>query len=101
MIDGYWLSTFILMAMTIGVLYFRYGSQTFDSNWPLVYYALAVLHLQWFPDGLSQQLVFATILAAMFIRFEFLSGIFAKIVQFWEYAGLTLIAYQLFVILFR
>ena len=43
MIDGYWLSTFILMAMTIGVLYFRYGSQTFDSNWPLVY--LSLIHI--------------------------------------------------------
>lgn len=101
MTDGYWLSSFILMAMTIGVMYFRYSTQTFDSNWPLIYYALAVVHLQWFPEGLSQPLLFATIVAAMFIRFEFLAGLFAKIVQFWEYAGLTLIAYQLSLILFR
>ena len=100
MIDGFWLSTFILMVMTAGVIYFRYASNATESNWPLVYYAFAVLHLQWYPDGLTQGVVFGSIIAAMFIRFEFLSGMFLKIVQVVEYIALLLIGYQLFLIIF-
>lgn len=88
------------MAMSMGVIYFRYTAQTTDSNWPLVYYAFVVLHLQWYPEGLSQEIVFSTILAAMFIRFEFLAGWFLKAIQVAEYIGILLIAYRLFLILF-
>jgi hypothetical protein len=96
MIDGFWLSTCILMVMTLGVVYFRYSTQNNDSNWPLVYYSLAVLYMQWFPDTLSQNLVFATVLLAMFIRFEFLSGMILKGIQLAEVIGLLLITYNLF-----
>ncbi len=95
MIDGYFLSTVILIGLTLGILYFRYSSTNTDSNWPLVYYAFAVLHLQLFPEGLSQEFVFSSILAAMIIRFEFLSGLFLKIVQAAEYICLMLIGYRL------
>ncbi len=100
MIDGFKISTFLLMVMTLGVIYFRYASQAKDSNWPLVYYAFAVLHLQLYSDALSQEVVFATILAAMFVRFEFLSGIYLKVMMVAEGVGLLLIAYTLFRMLF-
>jgi hypothetical protein len=88
------------MVMTAGVIYFRYSSNAIDSNWPLIYYVFAVLHLQWYPDGLSQEVVFGCILAAMFMRFEFLSGMFLKVIQIIEYIGLLLVGYQLFSILY-
>lgn len=100
MIDGFIISTCILMAMTVGVIYFRYTSQTTDSNWPLVYYVFAVLHLQLYPDGLSQAVVVTGIAAAMFIRFEFLSGIYLKIVEIAEFIVLMLIGYRLFRLVF-
>lgn len=95
MIDGFWLSTCLLIAMTVGIIYFRYSITSQDSNWPLVYYAFVVLHLQLYPEALSQNVVFAAILAAIFIRFEFLAGWFLKTVQLAEYVLLMLIVYRL------
>lgn len=95
MIDGYWISTALLIALTIGVIYFRYATTVTESNWPLVYYFFAVLHMQLYPDGLAREVVFAAILAAMFIRFEFLSGAFLKAIQIAEYICLLLIGYRL------
>lgn len=100
MIDGYWLSTCLLIAMTVGIMYFRYSTTSLDSNWPLVYYAFAVLHLQLYPEGLNQNVVLASILAAMLIRFEFLAGWFLKVVQMSEYLLLMLITYRLFTLIF-
>jgi hypothetical protein len=100
MIDGFWISTCLLIAMTVGIIYFRYSTTMLESNWPLVYYAFVVLHLQLYPEGLSQQVVFAAILAAMFIRFEFLAGWFLKTVQMIEYVLLLLIVYRLFLLIF-
>ncbi len=96
MIDGYWISTVILIAMTLGVVYFRITSQTPESNWPLVYYFFAILHQQLFPEGLSQGMVFSTVLAALLIRFEFMSGWLLTVAQGFEFFGLALIAYSLF-----
>jgi hypothetical protein len=100
MIDGYWISTIILIAMTCGVVYFRATAQSTDSNWPLVYYVFTVLHLQLNPEGLSQSVVLSAIIAAMLIRFEFMSGWFLKMVQMAEFICLGLIAYSLFLIAF-
>ncbi len=100
MIDGFWLSTFILMAMTLGVAYFRYSSRGLNSNWPLIYYIFAVLHLQLYPEGLSQIVVFTAVLMAMTLRFEFLSGWMITLVQGIEYLALIYIAYRLFDIIF-
>jgi hypothetical protein len=100
MIDGFWLSTLILMAMTFGIIYFRYATTVQASNWPLVYYAFTVLHIQLYPEGINQNVLFAAILAAMLIRFEFMAGWFLKLIETVEYICLLLIAYSLFLILF-
>ena len=100
MIDGYWISTVVLLALTLGVLYFRYSVSTLDSNWPLVYYAFAVLHLQLYPEGLNSAFVFTAVLAAMTLRFEFMSGRIVKVVQTIEVLCLVYTAYRLFDILF-
>ena len=101
MIDGFWISTLILLVMTLGVIYFRSSSTTTESNWPLVYYVFVVLHLQLYGEGLYGEVVFASILAAMFLRFEFMSGWIQKIIQAIEYITLVLICYRLLLILLR
>jgi hypothetical protein len=100
MIDGAWLATVVLFLMTIGLIFFRYNTLTHDSNWPLVYYALAVTHFQMFEDGLDSNVLFSAIIAAMLLRFEFMAGWPLKVVQMAEYVLLTLIAYRLFDIVF-
>lgn len=96
MIDGYWISTVILIAMSLGIVYFRITSQTPESNWPLVYYFFVILHQQLFPEGLSEGIVFSTAFASMLIRFEFMSGWLLTVVQGCEFFGIALIAYSLF-----
>lgn len=100
MINGEWLATVILFMMTIGLILFRYNSPKTDSNWPLVYYTLAVLHFQMYEGGLNSQLLFSSVIAAMLLRFEFLAGWPLKVIHMAEYILLALIAYQLFDIVF-
>lgn len=96
MINGEWLATVILFMMTIGLIFFRYNSRNTDSNWPLVYYALAVTHFQLFEGGLDSRVLFSAVIAAMLLRFEFLAGWPLKVVHVAEYILLALIAYRLF-----
>jgi hypothetical protein len=100
MIDGFWISTAIMLLMSFGVIYLRYSAASTESNWPLVYYAFAVLHMQLYPEGLSQEILLPAILAAMLIRFEFMSGWFLKLIQIAEQIALLLLAYNFFRILF-
>ncbi|WP_031495538.1 hypothetical protein [Bryobacter aggregatus] len=100
MIDGYWLSTCILLAMTLGVVYFRYASRTHEGNWPMVYYGLVLLHLQLYPDGMDANVVYTAFICALLLRFEFMSGWILKLIQVMEYACLLFMAYRLFDILF-
>jgi hypothetical protein len=88
MINGFWLSTFVLMGMSIGMIYFRYSSKSLETNWPIVYYALTVIHLQLYEGGLAPNFVFTGIIAAALLRFEFMAGWFLKAIQFLEYACL-------------
>ena len=99
MIDGFWISALILLVMTVGVIYFRIVSKTTESNWPLVYYFFAVLHLQLYTEGMYSGVVFASTLTAMFLRFEFLSGWIQKLLQAIEYFCLVLIGYRLLMII--
>ncbi len=96
MINGEWLGTVILFLMTIGLMFFRYNSPTQESNWPLVYYTLAVLHFQMFEGGLDSRILFSAIAAAALLRFEFMAGWPLKVVQGAEYLLLALIGYRLF-----
>lgn len=100
MINGEWLATVILFLMTIGLIFFRYNARNPESNWPLVYYALAVTHFQLFEGGLDSRVLFSSVIAAMLLRFEFLAGWPLKVVQIAEYILLALLAYRLFDIVF-
>jgi hypothetical protein len=100
MINGEWLATVILFLMTFGLIIFRYNSPSTESNWPLVYYALAVAHFQIFEGGLDSRILFSAVIAAMLLRFEFLAGWPLKVIHVAEYILLVLIAYRLFDIVF-
>lgn len=100
MINGEWLATVILFLMTFGLIIFRYNSPSTESNWPLVYYALAVTHFQLFEGGLDSRILFSAVIAAMLLRFEFLAGWPLKVIHVAEYILLALIAYRLFDIVF-
>ncbi len=99
MIDGFWISTVILLAMSIGVVYLRQTTSSNETNWPLVYYALVLLHMQLFPEGLSEKLVYTTTFIGLMIRFEFMSGWIQKVIFAAEQIGLLWIAYSLFKII--
>jgi hypothetical protein len=99
-IDGQFLGTAVLFLMTVGMMLFRYNSTTTESNWPLVYYALAVTHFQMFEEGLDKRILFSAVFAAGLLRFEFLAGWPLKLVQAIEYVLLALIGYRLFDMIF-
>lgn len=95
MINGYWLGSFILLGMTLGVIYFRYSAKETNSNWPLVYYALALIHHSLFPEGLPDNVLYGSVIAAALLRFEFMSGWFLRLIHAVEYICLVYLGYRL------
>ena len=94
MISTYAVASFVLLILTGWIIAFRYTSRTTDSNWPLIYYALVVVHLQVFEEGLNRNVVFLAVAAAMTLRFEFMSGFFLKLIEAVEYGCLGYVAYR-------
>lgn len=95
MINGFWLGSFLLLAMTLGVIYFRYSAKDTNSNWPIIYYALALLHHSLFPEALPDNILYGAVITAALLRFEFMSGWFLKMVQGIEYLCLIYLGYRL------
>jgi hypothetical protein len=72
--------TFIMMVATAGVIWMRYR-KTVENNWPLFYYLGIVVYLKAFDGSLEPLAVYVGMVAALFLRFEFLGGFILKSVK--------------------
>lgn len=71
-------TTFVMLALTLWHMVFRFRSQP-DSNWALFYYLFVVTYHQSLPDRLNEYLVYAGVIVALVLRFEFLGPFFRKV----------------------
>ena len=94
------LCTFILMVLAVGMVLYRYTSKSHDSNWPVVFYALAFGHLQIFEGGLYPNLVYSAFVCGALLRFEFMSGWFLTIIEILEYGCLLFLAWRCLELIF-
>ncbi|MEZ5401693.1 MAG: hypothetical protein R2729_18615 [Bryobacteraceae bacterium] len=94
------ITTVVLLVLTMWTLIVRYKGRP-DTNWPLIYYLLLVLYHQATPEGLNAFSIYVGVIAALFLRFEFMAGFFRYLfmtveaaVMFMTLYGLwTLVAY--------
>lgn len=67
-----------------------------ESNWPLFYYLGIIVYDYAFPGFLDPTWIYAGVLIALFLRFEFMGGGFLKMVRVLEYAVFVYLLYTLF-----
>ncbi len=85
-------STVVFVAITVWVLSVRIRGVV-DSNWPLFYYVAVVAYSAVFPGYLDPAFVYAGVVCALLLRFEFMGGFFLKIVRVIEIIVLAYYAY--------
>ncbi len=76
--------TMVLIGLTIWVIVARIRSKL-ESNWPLVYYFLVLVYWRAFEGGLSPYWVYAGLVSAVLLRFEFMGGVVLTLVRVVEY----------------
>lgn len=89
------ITTGLLVAFAAWVIYIRTRAHGTESNVPLVYYALIVYYVVGWSDStaLPPSLVYGSLVLALLLRFEFMSGAFMKVVATIECCALTTIIY--------
>ncbi|MGH9723080.1 MAG: hypothetical protein ACRD8O_22955 [Bryobacteraceae bacterium] len=91
--------TLIIAVLTIWLIRSRMGG-AHESNWPLLYYFILVMYIRGFEGQFDNRVIFAGIVAALFLRFEFLGGFFLKFFKFVEFVVHAYMLFRAFQILF-
>lgn len=76
--------TLIYMSLTVWLLVARTRGRL-ESNWPLVYYFLVLVYWRAFEGALNPYWVYAGVVSAALLRFEFLGGVVLTFVRVIEY----------------
>ncbi len=82
----------VLAVLTAWVLIARYRGST-ESNWPLLYYFGVVFFSVTIPGILDPAWVYAGVVCALLLRFEFMGGVFLKLIHLIDYVVLAYIFY--------
>lgn len=89
------ITTAVMLALTLWLLVGRFRARS-HSSWPLIYYAVLVAYHQALPGRLNPYAIYTAVIAALFLRFEFMTGWLAYILQGAEMAVLLYLAYRMF-----
>jgi hypothetical protein len=87
------MTTCLLLMATVGLIVFRF-TRRIDSNWPLVYYFLLVLYSKGFAGSLDPRWVYAAVVTALFLRFEFMGGWVTRFFRLLELVVLTYVLWR-------
>jgi hypothetical protein len=74
------LTTLLLVAITIWVIYARFRMKL-DTSWPLFYYLAVVAYSKTFPDLFSPIMVYIGVVCGLLLRFEFMGGFILQAVR--------------------
>ena len=84
------LTTLIVVGLTLLQVVSRFKLRP-DHNWPLLYYVFLVAYHQYFPGRIYPLAIYTAVIAALFLRFEFMGGFFRYLFVFIEFAGLAVV----------
>ncbi|HUQ90459.1 MAG TPA: hypothetical protein VM120_02180 [Bryobacteraceae bacterium] len=93
------ITTVLLLALTVWVVFMRYRTRP-ESNWPLFYYVALVAFTKKFDLVINPAYVFVAVVAALLIRFEWMSGWLLKTIMYIETACLVYVIIRCVQILF-
>ncbi|MCC7235803.1 MAG: hypothetical protein IT163_10900 [Bryobacterales bacterium] len=86
-------TTFVMLMFTVWIIITRFRAKP-DNNWPLFYYlAVVSFHLS-VPGFLNEWILYAGVVSALLLRFEFLGGFAGGFVRVLELVCLAGLAYQ-------
>ncbi len=85
-------TTAIVAALTVWMLVARYRGMI-ESNWPLLYYFGVVTYSWNYPGVLDSAWVYGGVVCALLLRFEFMGGVFLKIIRFIDFLVLLYVLY--------
>jgi hypothetical protein len=88
------ITTAVLIGLTVWLVVGRFKARA-DSNWPLFYYIGLVFYHQAYPGRLNPYVILTGVIAALFIRFEFMGGWIGYLLRGIE---LGVLAYILFIL---
>ncbi|MBI1791064.1 MAG: hypothetical protein HYR60_26340 [Acidobacteria bacterium] len=86
----------IVLAIWVGRMRF---TGKFDSNHPLLFYAVLVFYTRAYEGRFQNYFIFAGVVAALFLRFEFLGGWFLKAFRLIEFLVLCYVVFTAFSLL--
>ena len=68
----------IMIGLTLWLMRARFTSPI-DTPWPMVYYFLLVLFIRSFEGEFNNYVIFAGIVCALFMRYEFMGGFILRL----------------------
>jgi hypothetical protein len=87
------ITTFVMIGFTAWLVFTRFRPKP-DPNWPLFYYLAVVAYHQYLPGRLHPQVLFAGVVLALIMRFEFVGGFLGKVFRAAEVLIFLFIGYQ-------
>ena len=72
--------TMVIMGLTFWLAAARFSLRN-ESNWPLFYYLLLFGYMQSYNGAIEPSFMYISVVAALLLRFEFLSGFFEKVLR--------------------
>jgi hypothetical protein len=72
------------IGLTLWLMRARFTSRI-DTPWPMVYYFLLVIFIRYNEGEFNNNLIFAGIICALFLRFEFMAGMIMKMFRTGEF----------------
>ena len=87
-------SALVLIAFAVAVLY-GLTRNRLDSNVPLIFYLALAVFTHMADRQVNQNILGAGIVLALVLRFEFMNGVFTKVVAFLECAAVAIVSWDL------
>jgi len=88
----------VALGLTVWLFVARFRTRL-DSNWPLFYYLGLVIYGHLFPGNLDPAWIYAGVVSALFLRFEFMGGWFLKLIRGVELIVLLYVIHRLIYII--
>ena len=87
----------LLIALLVWVLVSRFSGRL-DPSWQLLVWALVLVFSNVYEGIMLPTTVYAGVICALLLRFEFMGGWVLKVVRFIEAVAILLLLWQLFVV---
>ena len=90
----------IMVGLTLWIMRVRFTSRI-DTPWPMLYYIALVLFVRTNEGEFNNYIIFAGVIAALFMRYEFMGGFILKLFRVTEFLVHVYVIVMCFLLLTR